>query len=960
MKNFLLLAVIVLVSHTSYAQTGRDIKGIVRDSTGTSVIAATVKYIVGTDSVFTRTNADGEFTLKGVKSSTFLLTVSSLGYQTLNKRFLYKDGETPIELGPITLKAQNRMLNEVVISGTPGVTIKEDTIVYRAADYPLRENALAEDLLKKLPGVEVDKDGNVTAQGKQITRVRVNGKDFFGGDVKTATQQLPANILESAQIIDDYGDQANLTGVRNGDPEKILNFTIRADKNKGYFARGTVGGGDKERYQGSLTANKYNNSEQFSFIGNLNNINSNVFSFGSGGGGFSGGGGSARVQQVGSSGGGGQRFQGGQSGGGGFSGGGSSGGDGITSVGSVGLNYRKDYSTKWSSYGNYSYSNRNNDVLSDQLQQNNFQSGLIVMDQLSAKNVVNENHRFGWNLEYKPDTLNYIKFSPTFSYSASDDAGNSSFIQNLNSVLSSDGTTVYNTTSTSPGFGANLLLNHRFQKRGRNISLFVNANNAKTNQQDDQLTQYINYVASGNTNVYRNQDLYDENRSSNISANFSYLEPLGKFSGLEFSLNHSTTNYKNERETFDVNSAGIPSLNMGLSNDYNYSFSTNRIGLNFRVNQKMYNYSFGLSAQPNVLDGNSVVLGVNTPYRNTGFNFIPSARYSYNFSRTRAINAFYFGRANEPTYIQLQPIPDVTNPQFPVYGNPDLNAEVTHFLNFRYNNFNFTSGDVLFFYVSGNYTENKIVSNIVRSTVSGVGLVQETRYLNTDGYYTTNAFYNFSKPFKEKKYVFSFNGSANYINNISFTDNVKNRGKNWIFSQGLNMQVNPNKNLEFNPGLRYSFNTNTNDAITNNNTKVSSYAMNFNSKVYFLKTLLFGTDLSKTFNDGYSSSLAVNPFIINTYLEKQFLKDKSATLRFQAFDLLDENTSVSRQVSANTITDSQSNRLSRYFMLSFTMRLQKFVGQQQQQNGPDFRGPGGQDRRTEGGSMIRRDGGSDH
>lgn len=957
MKKILLLLVTVLINYTAFAQTSRDIKGVVRDSAGTSVIAATVKYIVGADTVFTRTDIDGEFTLKGVKSSTFLLTISSLGYQTLNKRFLYKDAETPIELDPIILRPQNRMLNEVVISGTPGVTIKEDTIIYRAADYPLRENALAEDLLKRLPGVEVDKDGNVSAQGKQITRVRINGKDFFGGDVKTATQQLPADMLESAQIIDDYGDQANLTGIRNGDPEKILNFTIRADRNKGYFARGSVGGGDKERYQANLTANTYNNSEQFSFIGNLNNTNSNVFNFGGGGGGFSGGGGGARVQQVGGGGGGGQRFQGGgggMPGGGGFQGGGFSGGDGITSVGSVGLNYRKDYGAKISSYGNYSYSNRDNNVLSDQLQQNNFQSGLIIMDQLSAKNVINENHRFNWNVEYKPDTVNFIKFSPSFSYSATDDLGNSSYLQNLNGVLTSDGTTIYKTNSTSPNFGANLLLNHRFQKRGRNISLFVNANNSKSNQQDDQLTQYINYIASGNTNVYRNQDLFDENRSSNMSANLSYIEPLGKFSGLEFNYNHSTTNYRNERETFDVSPGGVSSLNMSLSNDYNYAFSTNRFGVNFRVNQQRFNYSFGLSAQPNVLEGNSVVQGVKTPYRNTGFNLIPSARYSYNFSRTRAFNAMYFGRANEPTYIQLQPIPDVTNPQFPVYGNPDLNAEFTHILNFRYNNFNFASGDVLFFNLSGNYTENKIVSNVVRSDVSGVGLVQETRYLNTDGYYTANAFYNYSKPFQEKKYVFSFNGSANYINNISFTDNIKNRGKNWIFSQGLNMQINPNKNLEFNPGLRYSFNTNTNDAITNNNTKVSSYAMNFNSRVYFLKTFLIGTDLSKTFNKGYSSSLAVNPFIINTYLEKQFLKDKSATLRFQAFDLLDENTSVSRQVSANTITDSQSNRLSRYFMLTFTMRIQKFSGRQPQQNSPDFRGP---DRRTEAGGMIRREGG---
>lgn len=206
MKRILPLIIGILTSCSVFAQTSRDISGVVKDSTGTGIIAATVKYIAGKDTSLTRTDIDGNFIFKGVKSSTFLLTVTSLGYEGLNKRFLYRDGDTPIKIDPITLKAVNRMLNEVVISGTPAVTIKEDTVVYRASDYPLRENALAEDLLKKLPGVEVDKDGNVTAQGKSVTKVRINGKDFFGGDVKTATQQLPADILESAQIIDDYRD----------------------------------------------------------------------------------------------------------------------------------------------------------------------------------------------------------------------------------------------------------------------------------------------------------------------------------------------------------------------------------------------------------------------------------------------------------------------------------------------------------------------------------------------------------------------------------------------------------------------------------------------------------------------------------------------------------------------------------------------------------------------------------
>jgi hypothetical protein len=174
MKKLLPLMIGLFISYGAFAQTSRDISGVVKDSTGTSIIAATVKYIAGKDTLFTRTDIDGNFIFKGVKSSTFLLTVSSLGYRPLNKRFLYKEGDTEIKLDPISLKAESRVLSEVVISGTPSVTIKEDTIIYRASDYPLRENALAEDLLKRLPGVEVDKDGNVTAQGKAITRTRAN------------------------------------------------------------------------------------------------------------------------------------------------------------------------------------------------------------------------------------------------------------------------------------------------------------------------------------------------------------------------------------------------------------------------------------------------------------------------------------------------------------------------------------------------------------------------------------------------------------------------------------------------------------------------------------------------------------------------------------------------------------------------------------------------------------------
>ncbi|MGB4774660.1 MAG: outer membrane beta-barrel protein [Daejeonella sp.] len=927
MRKSLILLLLLCLNFAAFSQTQRDITGIVIDSTGVPIIAASVKIAAAEDTLFARTNIDGEFTFKGIKTSSFLITVSNLGYHTLNKKYLYNEGDSTIKLDPIILKYESKLLNEVIISGAPRVIIKEDTVEYKASDYKVRENALAEDLLKKLPGVEVDADGNVKAQGKAITKIRVNGKDYFGGDVKTATQQLPADIIDRIQIVDDYGDQANITGIRNGDPDKVLNIQIRPDKNKGYTAKGTVGGGNRERYQAALSGNAFNNTQQFSFVGNLNNTNTSVFNFNGGGGG------GQRVQLGG---------RGGQNN--------SNGGDGLTALGSIGLNYRDEWGKKLSSYGSYSYSNRNNDLISNQVQQNNFQNTLIINDQNNTNNTITNNHRFNWNLEYRIDSLNYIKFSPTVSYSSSKTNSLSKYVQNSNSQLSSQGFTLNDLNSETPSIGGSALINHRFPKRGRNLSLNLSLNNSKSSQDEDELNQYTNYNSSGNTDVFLHQQQDIVNRSTNTGATLSYNEPLSRTSNLEFNYTYNNTKYKNERETLDLDAQGSPAVNTNLSNDYNYSFTTNRLGINYRVNQKKYNYSIGAGIQPSVLDGNSILNTVSTPYRNTGFNIIPVARFSYNFSKTRSFNANYFGRANEPSFTQLQPVPDISNPQFTIIGNPNLNSEFNHTFNLRYNNSDFNTGSVLFTNLSTTFSENKIVSNIVRVNDPDLGLVQETRYLNTNGYFTVSGFYNFSKPLDERKYVFSINGSANYINNISFIDNNKNTGQNLILSQGLNVQINPAKWLEINPGTNYSYNKNSNDIVTNSNSEVSTWSLNFNSKTYFLDTWLVGTEFSKVYNSGYSSALGANPFIVNTYLEKQFFKGKTGSLRLQAFDLLNENTNVSRSVTANSITDSRNNRLSRYFMLSFTMKLQKFTGVQptQQQMPGERRG---------GDVIIRREGG---
>ena len=252
MKKIGLLFLAVFFFGPLAAQTAREVGGVVKDTTGTGIMGATVKLapISGSaDTISTRTNHDGIFVFKDVKTSQFILTISSLGYKPAHIRLLNADGATPIVLSkPIILQPGTLALEEVVVRGTQGVVIKQDTIEYSAADFKLQENAVAEDLIKRLDGVEVDRNGNITAQGKAVTRVRVNGKDFFGGDVKTATKNIPAKAIDKVQVVDDYGDQANFTGVRDADPETVINITTKPGS-RGIIANATVGGGSNDRYQ---------------------------------------------------------------------------------------------------------------------------------------------------------------------------------------------------------------------------------------------------------------------------------------------------------------------------------------------------------------------------------------------------------------------------------------------------------------------------------------------------------------------------------------------------------------------------------------------------------------------------------------------------------------------------------------------------------------------------------------
>ncbi|MEI8059247.1 MAG: outer membrane beta-barrel protein, partial [Ferruginibacter sp.] len=763
MKQIVLLVFVVIIGLNSKAQ----VKGTVIDSSNNKPIDKAVIGLVikekPTDTTYTFTNQKGEFSFDIVPASNFSVIITNSGFGPVAKFIPIKQSEKTINIGTVIIAPRGKLLDELVVRSAP-IIIKEDTVEYRADAFKVKEGAVVEDLLKKLPGVEVDKDGNIKAQGKSITRVKVNGKDFFGGDVKTATKELPSNMVDKIQIIDDYGDQATVSGIKDGEPDKVMNIVTKKDMNKGFFGRATVGGGTEDRYQGSFNGNYFNNDQQISLVANSNNTNASLFNFG--------GGGNRGMSSMMTSGMGMVSDMGGvsnarsmvQSGDisqfGGNNG-------GITSTNSFGTNFRDQWGKKVSVYGSYSYSHRNTGQIQSTSSQNFFQSNSFINNQDQNSISIGDSHRGTFNLEYQIDSFNYLKITPNISYSKSD--GNSYSVFNYNQSglgKTSDGSNKNISGSTSPNLGLNLLYNHKFRKRGRNFSASGNFGNSQSNSDQDIINLSYQYVAPliGSRNTFQYIDQLNDNH--NYGVRFTYSEPINKYRSLDFSASRNLSYSRNDKKTYNVDSlTQAKTMNGFLSNDYENNFYNNRIGVSLRTTMKKYNYTLGISIQPVDLQGKS--LTKDSAYKSiTRVNIFPVARMVYNFSRTKSINMNYSGNANQPSFSQLQPVIDQSNQQSIVAGNPSLKPSINHNINLSYNNFNFITGKVLFTNFTFSTIQNQIINKTSRLN-SGGGSIAIPE--NVNGFFNLLGFYTYSKPYKNRKYVITLNGSANFNHNINLT-----------------------------------------------------------------------------------------------------------------------------------------------------------------------------------------------
>ncbi|HCN83965.1 MAG TPA: hypothetical protein DIT07_10160, partial [Sphingobacteriaceae bacterium] len=818
----------------------------------------------------------------------------------------------------------------IIITGAPPVTIKQDSIEYRVSDLKLKPGAVVEDAIKRLDGAEVDKDGNVTASGKAVTKIKIDGKEVFGGDMKTITKNIPADAIDKIQLIDDYGDQANFTGVKDGTPETIINITTKPGQNKGVIANGTVGAGNDDRYQLGLFASQFEGDRTLGVTANLNNNNTQI-----GGGGFGGRGGA------------GGNFGGGA---GGINTGTSTTPSGINTVSSIGLNYNDKWSPKLTVTAAYFFNNGQKDIAS-----NSFSEAAFTTDALGTtktlftdgtSNQLNNtySHNFNARLQFNLNPSNQLLVMPFFSYSNSATNTTSKTLQS--GLIKQDQLINSGNTSSTPSFGTNVLYNHLFGKAGRNYSVNLSVRNGDQNS-DQTNNNHITYYDAANPTAGSIKDVQNNvintitNQTLSATARLVYSEPLSKTSRLQFSYNVNYNNYDNNK----VSSIADPATGLfhnvdSLGNVFQYSFTSQQAGLNYNFKDKNNDFSIGGTVNPTELSGYSATLG--TSINRSNLYLSPILRYRYTYSRTKGIMVNYFGRASEPQFAQLQPVRDVSNPQRSIVGNPDLNSSFTHNIFANYNTSNPAKHTSFMLMLQGNLVKDQIVNNIVLVPDALGALKQEVHYANSDGTYSYSGLYNWQKSFQNRQYTVKVNGGAAYNNAVSLANDIANYSKRWTFSQRLGLQINPGNWMELTPSLAYSY-ANTNYTLpTNADTKIQTYSLDVDGRLLFLKSksLILGFTGSKSFNSGYTGALNTDPLVINTYVEKQFMKSKAATVRFQAFDLLNQSNYITRNLTDNGFTDLSTNRLTQYFMLTLTMKINKFAGGTQRSTQPETGGPG--------------------
>ena len=954
MKRFVTWTILLsMVALSAFSQKKAvEISGrVMEGDTEQPAIAASVQLLNlpdSTQSTGMASNMQGYYRLQA-KPGKYVLKVTYIGYQP---QFIpVQLSSAPKRMENIVLQPDAILLAEaVVVAEAPQVQVVEDTVQFNASAYRTPQGATLEELVKKLPGAEVDDDGNVKINGKDISKILVNGKEFFGGDVATGLQNLPVEMVEKLKTYDKKSDLARITGIDDGEEETVLDLTVKKEMNTGWFGNADVAGGTEDRYSARAMMNYFRGNTQVTFIGRANNVNDQ---------GFSGGGGGPRWRRN----------------------------SGLTTRKDIGLNFATE-SEKLALEGSARYNYRDNDQISTGYTENFLtgQSSSSFSNSNSTQNNRNVSVWANFKMEWRPDTLTNIIFRPNFSYTQTRSSSFSqsgtfnddpySYVANPNDyldlsalskadILSGDDplkdirVNTSNNRSSSDGddisANATLQVNRKLNSKGRNITFrgrfeYGDSDNDQYSSSD---TYYFLTGTTQNNDIIRR---YITSPSDNYSyqAQTTYSEPIAKGTFLQFSYRFQYSLSKSNKNTYDLTSLGwemgdaLPDGYLDYRDDdqskyakYQTYAHDAQIGLRFM--RTKYQLNAGLSFQPQNTRLTYQKGDIDTISTRNVFNFAPNIDLRVRFSKLSQLRVTYRGRSSQPSMENLLPVTDDSNPLNIQVGNPDLKPSFRHNLRLFYNNYIPDKQRGIFAHANFQLTQNSISSSRVYNDATG-GWTTTPRNIN--GNWSAFGMFGFNTALKNKKFTIGSFTNANYANNVGYLTSgqgaeaieQKNTTTNLTLNERLNATYR-NDWLEFGINGTLSYSIERDKLTPSNNQQPYNFSYGANTTINTPWNMSISTNLANQSRRGYSdSSMNRNELIWNAQIAQTFLRG-DATISLEFYDILKQQSNITRSLTASGRSVYEYNGINSYCMLHFIYRLNIFGGKRSNKR-PEMRGPG--------------------
>lgn len=908
MKKLLFIFVLLLTS-SIFAQSYQfKITGTINsEKDKTAIDAATVHLEKAKDSsivTYTISNDKGKFSLEGKSfSKDVKLFISYVGMDSYSKS-IQLNKTSNLDLGTILLKEESNLLSEVVIQSRAPITVKKDTLEFNVKSFKTKKDANVEDLLKKLPGVEVDEDGKITVNGKEVNKILVNGKPFFGNDPSITTKNLTKDIIEKVQITDTKSKSEAFTGEKGDANNKTINLTIKKENNKGWFGRVSGGAGTDKRFEGAAMVNRFDNNQRFSVLASTNNINSPGFSFG-------------EIQKM--FGGGGNIWIGGN---GGFNINGRSfgGGSGIIKSKTAGATYADEFGKGLDVNANYFYSGSTSNNESKRNREYTLPDRKYFSNSTTTSDDENHNHSFDTDFDFEIDSTFLINIKPSFVFNKREGSSRrqEESLDEDNTLTNSYMSSAYS-KSEANNFQNRLDITKKLGAKGSFIKASV------TNRIDKADTEEVNKSTietfGSNPNIEnRDQKSTIENNLMGLTTHLTYRFPLiAKKFFLDTKYRYQRDERKNKENTFDFNSTTqqYSNFNTDLSSDFTYNDITKTPSLELIYRTKKWRLNFGTGFVNRTLENNDKLrpeLSLKKEYNNLDLD----ASFRYRFDSKASVYFDYRLNNNAPSINQVQPFSDVTNPSNIVTGNPNLKPAQNHRAYINFNKFNWQARTGFWFYISGTLYENQVITN----TSIDDDLVRKTSYENNDGGYDLWGGGSYTKKVRLDSIAsikFRAGGNISSNKNFNILNNVKEGAKTTSLTPNFGITLEWDKLASIETQYRISFSNTKYNVNQNQNQDFTRHSVNIRTKTNIPKKLEWRNDIRYTYNPnviGFNKAA----WFWNATLAYSILKDQG-TISLKAYDLLNQNTNAQRRATSNYIEDSESTVLQQYFMLGFSWKF---------------------------------------